>query len=538
MSDSADLRSSMARSGLARSGTAGAGIALAFVLAFALAIGLRLQQASAPVTFDEFASLYFSRQSFGDLWGWWMVRETNPPLFYSALKAWRMVVPEEQVALRMLPLAIGLAQIALLARFAARTFGWRAGLACVVLLAISPTDIFASESLRAYGLAKLMVTVSLLGLVRALGADGCPPARRGWAGYVAGAVLADFSHTTMLLWPGIAGLAAVAQAWWSREGLVWRRLRQMVLAGIAILALSGWVIALAFEQMQTRSANIGWIQSLPLDDFVASANLQIMVDGVLTWHVFALMIGVGLWRTWHAPVTRLALLSALVTLVTFKAADLIHPVVSDYTLHWAAIFTTIVAAASLSRTSCPPHWGWLEVRIAPGVSRWLRRVGPPVLIVALAAAGWSDLNSEDGWMPHPQDWHETVTTVARHPGSALLVSHESIGVVVQEACALEWHRDYCPFPLVVMASPAQSDSWAFGGYRGPIVSAAGVPAALGNAREVYAFSRYVYRPLAPFGLDAGDYHEQEWDDGELIGPIPVESFTRKAERGAVSGEVG
>ena len=51
--------------------------------AFVLAIALRLRQAPAPMTFDEFASLYFSQHRFGQLWGWWMLRETNPPLCYS-----------------------------------------------------------------------------------------------------------------------------------------------------------------------------------------------------------------------------------------------------------------------------------------------------------------------------------------------------------------------------------------------------------------------------------------------------------------------
>jgi len=52
----------------------------------ALAVGLRLRHAAGSMAFDEMASMYFSGQSWTHLWGWWMLRETNPPLVYSLLK--------------------------------------------------------------------------------------------------------------------------------------------------------------------------------------------------------------------------------------------------------------------------------------------------------------------------------------------------------------------------------------------------------------------------------------------------------------------
>ena len=134
----------------------------------------------------------------------------------------------------------------------------------------------------------------------------------------------------------------------------------------------------------------------------------------------------------------------------------------------------------------------------------------------------------------PQDWRFTVETVARTPDAALLVSHESVGLVVGQACKLVFRQPLCPFPLIVMANPAQSDSWAFGGSELAITPARDVPTALGHVRTVYAFSRYVYTPLEPLGLDPGDYVEHEWDDGELIGPIPAADF-RDAGRSALRG---
>jgi len=117
-----------------------------------------------------------------------------------------------------------------------------------------------------------------------------------------------------------------------------------------------------------------------------------------------------------------------------------------------------------------------------------------------------------------------VQTVAGQRDTALLASHEAIGVVIEQTCLVEFGSPACPFPLVVMADPKQTDNWAFGGYHGALVAPRNVRAALGQSRVVYAFSRYYYTPLQHMGLHPGTWHEVFWDDGELIGPIPVHAF--------------
>ena len=156
--------------------------------AFALAVALRIQQGQHSMVFDEYASVFFSRRSWSELWGWWMLRETNPPLFYSIVKLWRGVAPPGQTALRLLPLLISLVQIGLVARIAGRAYGAFAAVLAIVLFAIAPSDIYQSEYLRGYVLAKLAVTVSFAGLLRALEANTRGPSW-GWAAYVAGALV-------------------------------------------------------------------------------------------------------------------------------------------------------------------------------------------------------------------------------------------------------------------------------------------------------------------------------------------------------------
>jgi hypothetical protein len=478
-----------------------------------LVLLLRLQQAHASMVYDEYASLYFSSRPFSDLWGWWLLRETNPPLFYSILKLWRMLVPDSQPALRLLPLLISLAQIGLLSRFIGRNYGWVAALLCLVLFALSPSDIYQSEYIRGYGLAKLAVTISFIGLVAALGKTRRPAL--AWAGYVGGAVAAIYSHTTMLLWPLIATGAVLIETAW-RRGIDRKRLAQLLAADLAIAVLASWEVWLAIAQMNERAANISWIKPLSAEDFIDTANLQLLLAGIVSSGLMAALMLVGTIRTFGNRITRLSLLIFVLSLLAFKAADLIHPITSDFTLHWCAPFSVLLAAAALAegKTMAPPR------RYRIGV------IAATTVIAAVTGDGLFELN-EDGQIPTPQDWHYVLETMARNPGAPLLVSHESIGVVVQQACMLRFHTPTCPFPLVVMQNPAPSDSWSFGGYRGRMVSAGEVRAALGSARQVFAFSRYVYTPLAPLGLDPGDYREVAWDDGELIGPIPIEDFDGK-----------
>lgn len=478
--------------------------------ASALALALRLQQAQAPLVFDEYASLYFSQHPFRDLWGWWMLRETNPPLFYSLLKLWCAIVPENQLALRLLPLLFSFAQIGLLAGFAGKRYGGLAAVLCIVLFALSPSDIYQSEYVRGYVLAKLAVAVSFVGLVEAL--DEGRSAARGWAFYASGAVVAIYSHTTMLLWPVIASLAVLAE-WALCHRLSRGRIAALVTANLAVALLCSWVLWFAVSQLRMQSPNISWIQPLSLQDYLSSVNLQLLLGGTINSALMALLVIVGLARMFRAPTTRLSLVIVLVTLVVFKAADRIHPIVSDYTMHWCANFTVLLAAASLAEGKGPAN-------------RRLRFAAPAfagAVFLTIVVEGLIELRDEI-WIPEPQDFRYAIATVAHTPHAALLVSHESMGVVLVQACRLAFHVPGCPFPLVVMQNPSRSDGWAFGGYGRPLSEPGNVRARLRGTRWVYVFSRYVYTPLSQLGMRRDRYRDVAWDDGELIGPIPISDF--------------
>jgi hypothetical protein len=469
-----------------------------------LAVGLRLRHAAGSMAFDEMASMYFSGQPWRNLWGWWMLRETNPPLFYSLLKLWRMIVPMGHWSMRALPLAIAFAHLALFARFVRTRLGWPAALLGLLLFAVSSSDIYQADYLRGYGLAKLAVLVSFIGLVDALDTDG---ARRGWLVYIGGAVVAIYCHTTMLLWPVIATVAVLADAGLRRDWR-WRQVVLLLAADIGTAVLSGWVLVMAFAQLRSMAAaNITWLEPLDWEDYWRTCKLQMLVGGSIGSSLMGAAMVVGAWRGRDRRVVRLSIGVTIATLVLFKATDRVHPIVSDFTLHWCYSFTVLIAAAALMGASA---------------TRW-RQIATLAVLAAVTVAGLVDLLMiEPDWQP--QDWRRTVRTVASVPGAALLASHESIGVVIEQACVVQFGRLPCPFRLVVMTDPKQTDNWAFGGYHGHLVAPADVRAALGPARVVYAFSRYYYTPLQHLGLQPADWHEVFWDDGELIGPIPVQAF--------------
>ena len=228
----------------------------ALPLILIVAAAVRLLGIHFSLWLDESASLAFARQPLSHLWGEWMLRETNPPLFYTLLKGWQELGGTSDAVARLLPIAIGLGGVVGLFLLAGAIAGSRGGLLAAALLALSAMHVDYSLQLRGYGLAHCAVVFACLGMVRFL-----QDRTRRWLWlYLAGAAVAVYSHTTLLLFVGLANLTMVALLRRDRPALgAW------LIANMALAAIAGWWLWMTFRQL-AQPQNFGWIATPSLAD--------------------------------------------------------------------------------------------------------------------------------------------------------------------------------------------------------------------------------------------------------------------------------
>jgi 4-amino-4-deoxy-L-arabinose transferase-like glycosyltransferase len=209
-------------------------------LAALLAIGLALRLPSfADAMFGDEVSTYFVVEGHGLRQALDLVltpQEQTPPLYF--VLAWlSQRLWADSDALRLPSLLAGVGLIGACFALGREVGGRGAALLAGALAALSPVAIFYSTEARAYALAALCVTVSTLGLLRALRGGG----RRWWALYAAGACAAVYSHYT-------TAFPLAAQALWA---LVFRRASWRPLlasSGLAALAFAPWLPELRDDQ--------------------------------------------------------------------------------------------------------------------------------------------------------------------------------------------------------------------------------------------------------------------------------------------------
>ena len=143
--------------------------------------------------FDELFSIAVGLGSWNGLIAQAAGDQTNPPLFYLLVKAWRALVPFSAAMLRLLPCLFGIAAAwAVIAVAREGRFTDRQKLAMLILAAVSPQLVFYSVELRAYALLFLLGTISLALTLRLLREP--PGQARLWAGLTAVNILLVYTH--------------------------------------------------------------------------------------------------------------------------------------------------------------------------------------------------------------------------------------------------------------------------------------------------------------------------------------------------------
>ncbi|MBB3694658.1 glycosyltransferase family 39 protein [Sphingomonas sp. BK580] len=447
----------------------------ALTAAVLVAATVRLAFADYSLWFDELASVFFAAQPTERLWSAWILRETNPPLFYTLLRWWIEATGLSDAGLRVPGIATSLAAIGVVYAAVARAYGRRAAVAAALLLALSPQQLYFSHQVRAYIFLYLAVALSFAGLMQAALATAGRSRAIGWALYVAGAVAGIYFHTTGVIWPATATLALmlVDARFRPFRGRLWIALA--VADGVIVLA-SSWWLYITFRQLTQPNGNLGWMQGLGLTKsalvYVATL-LQSRQISPLQLPAPLLVAGFATWGAWHGrgeTATRLTLACLAVATALFLLLNLKQAIFLDRTILWLSLFPLVLAARGVGT---------------------LRGRGYGGALVALALAMGTSVVLTRPHLPR-EDWRAVVNRVAAAPGAALLVDGEAMGVATQMACRVQLHRPSCPFAVVPLVAPGpQLDGWGRG-------LAAPVP-----ARE----GRLALSPAAPAYLLRRPFHD-------------------------------
>ena len=410
---------------------------------------LRFAFARYSLWFDEFASVFFASQPTSRLWSLWMVRETNPPLYYSLLHVWSAAFGVGVVSLRSLSIVASLGAMIVTYQGISGSNGRRAAVIAVLMMAVSAQHLYFAQQVRGYMLLYLAVTISFFGLMRiARSADSGGAGPTGaWCAYVLGAIAAVYCHTTAMLWPAAGTLALMIASPAFRPART-RSFGVLVVADAVVLMAAAWWIAITYLQTRVPNGNLGWIPHASVRTMIWTLRATILLTRDTSgWQQIApLAVGaLALWgtvRTWRAATTRLAVGCLLISAALFIAASRIQPVLIDRTVFWLSIFPLTLAAVGIDRSG--------------------HRIVPITIAGALLLLLGIDLVQFAPTLQH-EDWITPVERVAHAPNGVMLVDGEAMTVAVQMACAVELHADHCPFPVVaVLGNSPDYDPWAVG----------------------------------------------------------------------------
>ena len=426
-------------------------VAVVLCAILAAATVLRVATAGYSLWYDELASLEFARQPLANLWSSWMLRETNPPLFYSLAGQWIAIAGHGDVAVRLLPIAIGVAGIGAAFGLGRAIGDVRAGLLAAALLSLSALHVDISHQLRAYGLAHTAVLFACIGMVGFV--------RRRTAGglilYGIATLVALYAHTTLALFAGLAGLTMLALLHGDRSAQV----RWLVVNGV-VLALWGWWAAMSVRQLQMPVTNIAWIATPSLADAVDMAALVYLplfvhATGILSGALLApLFVAIGFWAARSAqPEVRLLATLTIATPVLLFAISQRVPIFLPRTLGWASGPELVLVALAVTRI--------------------------PSVIVARASAaillGWSAIGLA-GWIPirEREQWRQSVATLERLGPPIVIVGDDAVALAIGQ-----YRTGMRPLVPIVVQS-AYRERWSSGLYTGPHMTTEAARALIGK----------------------------------------------------------
>lgn len=424
-------------------------------LVVALALALRLVGLHYSLWNDEVASTKFAAAPVHLLWSDWMVRETNPPLYYTLLHGWVALFGDADATLRVMSVLFGCVGVAFVCLLGWRVGGARVGLFAAALVALSAQHVMYSQQVRGYVLGHAAAVAAVLATISFLEDE---PRRRRAALllYASACTVALYAHTTFFVLPALLNLYVLAMLALRRR---WRPALEWIAANAVVLLLWAWWAYITILQARTR-ATIGWIDppSLPY-------AIRMTMESYLPWQlgpvqfVVALLMvaaaGRAAWQWRRRPALLLLPFLAVATPALLFVLSQRVPVFLDRTVYWSSAPFLVTVAAGLAG-------------LRP---RWLAVTGAGAAMAA-TLAGWM------AWFPgrEIEPWHAIVASLERRqPGATVLVSGKGVALDLQRYCPPR----RCSLRIVGLSSPG-TDAWASAFAVPGMVPPATVPALLGR----------------------------------------------------------
>ncbi|MCK8785425.1 glycosyltransferase family 39 protein [Roseomonas sp. NAR14] len=383
------------------------------VLIVAVAAGLRLHQLGyLSLWTDEVFSRYYYRLGLRYLWTEGLAWESSPPLYYMAAGAWMQLFGDSDATLRSLSVAASLATLPLAYLIGRETLGQRAALLGTALLALAPDSVFYAQQARPYALLVAWLCLCLLGLVRIMGGRW----RGSLALYVAGAVLALYTHTTstfVIAACGLVGAVPMLRGPGTRPLLTWIGAHAL----LVLLALP----ALAGSILHVEEQRLAWIPPLARWQFL---NIATEVVAGPWWPDDAayrllplLLLGLlALALLRRPPPLRAAAVLVVVPLLFLGmvvAASLFQPILLGRVFGWTEVPFCLLLGHAL---------------LQPG---WARRLLAPVLLLAFGLG----LHAQFHTGPNAKEpWRDVVERIrpALDRGTTVVLGPETIAINIRQ----------------------------------------------------------------------------------------------------------
>ena len=479
-------------------------VALGAILIGALV--LRLVLADHSLWFDEHASVFFSDQPYARLWSDWMLRETNPPLYYSLLRAWR-VLGSSDVTVRALSVLASIAAIAIVHRVTDRIYGRKAALIAALLAALSGQHLYFAEQARAYIFVFCAATIAIGALARFLAESSTPADRRlALLVYAVFATIALYLHTTMFLFPVLA-TAAIVLVKLPRTS-VRPRLPPLLAADLLIAIAAFPAARLAVRQLLYGANNIAPLGLVGPEEIAGRSVQALFLAG--SGGLFSLLLGAVcmplvarfVWKEWQRAETRFLAILTVLSLTIFALLGTIVPIFLIRSIFWISAPLLVLLAAALAHVADHRRRRWLVGGIALAAAIDTVRLIPTL---------------------EQEDWNSPVDVVARSPGALLLVHGEAMALLADGTCRRRLSAP-CPYSVVAVSDgPERYDTWAVGSWTGPKVLLADLATFVGD-RPIFLFRKNYAHDL-PRILHAHAMGRGVPADGPpLVGPFPVSAL--------------